>query len=55
MCQRLCDQAGVIVLTLLQRNVFIGSPGTTSATPFLQRIAPLPPRLLYLEESMAPS
>jgi hypothetical protein len=42
------------VLTLLQRNVFIGSPGTTSATPFLQRIAPSPPRLLYLVESMAP-
>lgn len=47
-------ESGSVVHTFLQRNVFNGSPGTTWATPFLQRIAPFPPLLLYFFGSIAP-
>ncbi len=40
--------------TLLQRKVFKASPGTTSAVPLVQRMAPIPPRLVYCSESMEP-
>lgn len=43
-----------VVHTLLQRKVFKASPGTTSTIPFVQRMAPIPPRLMYCSESMKP-